>query len=163
MFKNSLKIVSIANALLIVVVIAYLFYNRSQLAYIDSERVFNEFAMTRDVKKMGDNQIRILKKEIDSLYVVLNDPAKKDISDSVLRAILKKEENLEHFSKQFTDEESLKIWQRINIYAKDFSQANNYNVLLSKQHNGAVLFADEQNDVSNDFIKYINAKYDGNE
>ncbi|MCO6147925.1 hypothetical protein [Flavobacterium sp. NRK1] len=114
------------------------------------------------MKRVGEKELNQRKQIVDSLYSLLENSRYTSEKESIMKRFIFEKENLEEFTQKFSEEESSKIWQRIRSYAPGFSKEKGYRIVLGMQPNETVLYGDENNDVTNDFLKYINDKYEGN-
>ncbi|MNK30914.1 Outer membrane protein (OmpH-like) [compost metagenome] len=136
--------------------------NCSEIVFVDNIQVFERFQMSIDMKKIGENELNLRKKTVDSLYKLLNNPAYTQVKDNIMKEFIFEKENLENFTGKFAEEESLKIWTRINAYTKEFSNEKGYKIVLGKQANENILYGSVEKDISNELIEYMNNKYEGN-
>lgn len=118
--------------------------------------------MTQEMKLAGEKEFNQRKYTLDSLYLKVQ---REDISEqhkeSLMQSFISKREEFDQFNKAFAQEESSKIWLRINNYTKEFSKENNYKLIIGSSNQGNVLFADESIDITTELLYYINKKYDG--
>ena len=131
------------------------------VVYVDNQKVFEEFNMTRDILNKSQKQIRDYTKEVDSLYLMINDLTNKSKKEVLVAKYVQAKERLEYFSTNFAQQESHKIWERIGSYGEEFSKSKNYDLILGKQPNENIIYGNENINVTNDFIIYINSKYEG--
>lgn len=166
MFKNKLKLLVTINLLLTFLIIGLflfmLFATNNRIVYVDNNKLFDGFTMTKEMKRVGEKEFNARKKGLDLLYSKLQS---QTILDEDKKAIMQQfihgKEELEQFNQSFATEESSKIWSRIHGYTADFSQENKYQLIIGSQNKQAVLFADENVDITNELITYINKKYEG--
>lgn len=165
MIKNSTKTLFILNLLLISVIIIFIFltYNsQPKVVYVDNVKIFNDFNMTKELKLSGEKEFNSRKTYLDSLSSKLQSseisPQEKKI---LMQEFIQKKEELEQFNQIFAFEQSTKIWTRIKSYTSEFSKENKYKLIIGSENKGNVLFADEDIDVTNGLLTYINKKYEG--
>ena len=165
MIKNTIKILITCNILLLSLLIFFAsrFINSDpRIVYVDNTRLFDNFNMTKELKKSGQKEFDLKKAEVDSLYAKLQFP---EISSSekklVMQQFVQQKEELEQFNQYFAAEESSKIWARIKSYSTEFSKENNYHLIIGSENKTNVLYADENIDVTNHLLAYINKKYEG--
>lgn len=151
---------------MLVVFLSYNLYSFSlksnSVFYIDNIKLFDGFKMTQEMKLAGEKEFNQRKHTLDSLYLEVQ---REDISEqhkeSLMQSFISKREEFDQFNKAFAQEESSKIWLRINNYTKEFSKENNYKLIIGSSNQGNVLFADESIDITTELLYYINKKYDG--
>nr|WP_281310768.1 OmpH family outer membrane protein [Flavobacterium flavigenum] len=130
--------------------------------YVDNIKLFDNFNMTKELKNSGEKEFNLKKTTVDSLYAKLQSP---EISPSekklLMQQFVQQKEELEQFNQYFAAEQSSKIWARIKSYSSEFSKENKYQLIIGSESKTNVLFADENIDVTNDLLTYINKKYEG--
>jgi outer membrane protein len=153
------------NTLLITILLFLIFtnFNKSQkVVYVDNNKLFNDFYMTKELKRVGEKEFNAKKSNVDFLYKKLQS---SEITDSekkiVMQEFIQSKEELEQFNQIFASEQSSKIWARIKSYSSQFSEENNYQLLIGSENKSNILFAAEEIDVTNDLLTYINKKYEG--
>jgi outer membrane protein len=118
--------------------------------------------MTKELKLSGEKEFNSQKTHLDSLYLKLQSseisPQEKKI---LMQEFIQKKEELEQFNQIFASEQYSKIWARIKSYTSEFSKENKYKLIIGSENKSNVLFADEDIDVTNDLLTYINKKYEG--
>lgn len=166
MIKNKLNFLVVINIVLIGIVIIFFVFNvlasSKKIVYADNSKLFDSFNMTKEMKRIGEKEFNIRKLSLDSLYSELQS---KTISEGdkkiVMQNFIKGKEELEQFNQNFASEEYLKIWARINGYVNEFSKEKKYQLVIGSENKRSVLFADENIDVTNELLIYINKKYEG--
>ncbi|MGH2665716.1 OmpH family outer membrane protein [Flavobacterium sp.] len=118
--------------------------------------------MTKEMKKIGEKEIGARKLFLDSLYTKLQSGAiseseKKDLMQTFIQG----KEELQSFNQNFAAEQTSKIWSRIHGYVNDFSKEQNYKLIIGSQDGQSVLYADQDLDVTEELLQYINKKYEG--
>lgn len=154
--------ISIVSLLSLIVFFLILFTQSTQkIAYVDNTKLFENFRMTKEMKRIGEKEFNTRKIGLDSLYSKLQSQTLSEIDKKMLmQQFINGREELERFNQNFTSEESSKIWSRINSYAKEFSKINKYQLVVASGNN-TVLYADEEIDITNELLIFINKKYEG--
>jgi outer membrane protein len=164
--KNTQTILIIINVILILIVSSCLIKNfirtGSQTVYVDNEKLFDNFNMTKELKRLGEKEFNSKKTITDSLYKKINS-SEIPLSEKkvLMQKFMQSKEELEQFNQNFAVEETTKIWSRIHSYTAEFSKENKYQLVIGSQNKQSVLFADENIDVTNKLLIYINKKYEG--
>jgi outer membrane protein len=166
MLKNKLNLLIIFNILLIGLLITcfafMLLEPNKRIAYVDNNKLFEGFNMTKELKRVGEKEFNTRKKGLDLMYSKLQTQTIPERDKKMLmQQFIREKEELEQFNQSFATEEASKIWSRIHDYSNEFSQENKYQLIIGSQSKQAVLFADENVDVTNELITYINKKYEG--
>ena len=165
MIKNSTKALFILNLFLISIIVIFIFLtfnSQPKVVYVDNVKIFNDFNMTKELKLSGEKEFNSRKTYLDSLSSKLQSseipPQEKKI---LMQEFIQKKEELEQFNQIFASEQSSKIWARIKSYTTEFSKENKYKLIIGSENKSNVLFADEDIDVTDDLLTYINKKYEG--
>ena len=160
------SVISYASLLMVILLGGYIFFQQTsddkELVYFDSQEVFENFNMTRELYATGNKEIKLRQNKIDSLYSRLNQSITTIPKDSLTRLLIMENESLKEFNQTFTSNESLKIWARINSYANEFVKESNYRVVIGAMNNSMLIYGKEQRNVTKEFLDYINKKYEGN-
>lgn len=150
--------------ILILFVFAYLEKPTDVVYCVDNQKLFDEFHMTKETKKVGEKKFNQLKKKSDSLYMLLqNKNLNPNLKDNIYKQFVASRENLDLFNQKFANSEVSKIWNRISTYTKEFCEINNYTILIGKEHQKDVLYIDKKRDLTNELLIYINSRYAGKE
>lgn len=166
MIINKFKALVVVNIVLITMLIVFsIFYSldsNKRIVYVDSNKLFDNFIMTKEMKRIGEKEFNIRKLRLDSLYVKLQYPKNSQEEKKILLTQFTQEkEEFEQFNQNFASEEYSKIWARIHGYVNEFSNEKKYQLVLSSDKNGAVLYADGKIDITDELLNYINKKYEG--
>ena len=173
------KIVLVVIAVGLMIGISVLTGNmqKDKTAYVDISKVYNEFELKKECEGKYTHIENARKTILDSLEITLNmlsqrirSNHKKDkneleaqIQEFELKRqdyLLKKknfEEDNDRTAKKFDEE----IWKQINQYVKDYGKENDYTFIFGAEGSGAVMYARETKNISEEVIKYINSKYKG--
>lgn len=166
MLKNNLNLLFIFNVLLIGLLVTYFVFRilepYKKIVYVDNNKLFEGFTMTKEMKRVGEKEFNARKIGLDLLYTKLQSQTiLEGDKKTIMQQFIRGKEELEQFNQSFATEESSKIWSRIHGYTADFSQENKYQLIIGSQNKQAVLFADENVDVTNELLTYLNKKYEG--
>jgi outer membrane protein len=118
--------------------------------------------MTKEMKRVGEKEFNSRKLILDNLYAQIQLPS-TSVSEKklLMHQFIQGKQELEQFNQTFSAEQSDKIWSRIKSYTSEFSKDKNYQLIIASDNKQMVLFADENIDVTNDLITYLNHKYEG--
>lgn len=166
MLKKIIKNLSLINTIAIILLISVFIFNHfftsEEIVYIDNIKLFDGFNMTKEMKKVGEKEFNVRKIILDSLYSKLQSAS---VSESEKKMLMPKfiqgKGELEQFNQIFAGEESLKIWSRIHDYVNQYSEENNYELIIGSSNKESVLFASKKNDKTTELLYYINKKYEG--
>ena len=164
--KNIFSPRNVVNSVLIVFLTIFLlfqfFKENKTIVYVDSVKLFEGFAMTKEMKRVGEKEFNSRKLLLDNQYSALQNPSLSFLQKKeMMQQFVNGKEELEQFNQTFASEQSAKIWARIKSYTNEFSKDNNYQLIVGSDNKQMVLFADEKIDVTNDLLVYLNKKYEG--
>lgn len=174
MKTNLFKIFTAVFAVSAIAAILYAFsVERHQQIYIDLEKAYTDFHM----KKEYDDKYKIIFESrqliLDSLkrnLVLIGkelDAAGK-VSEKQQREFQLKQE--EYYSRStFFEEDMQKLQEKFNIeiiermkeYMAQYAKMNNIDLILSGAHTNNVLFCSQKMNKTEEVVKYLNKKYDG--
>lgn len=166
MNNNRLLLVLISIVSLCLLVLCYQTYreiNQPRIAYIDAEKVFNEFQMTLELKSKLETTIKARNQILDSLQVPLkiSDPQKTDkrIFSHLERVYFEKRDLFEQQNQELTEKYDRQVWLRIDQYLKSFGESDKYDFILSTNNNSAIVFAKNSFDITDQVIRFMNESY----
>lgn len=144
---------------------------RHQIAYVDSEKVFEEFAFSKELQaKLGLTQ-NARKQILDSLGLELkgmqhqleqhpqNEALLSEYQQLAQKASLR-EEQLSESDLMQTEEYNKRIWRQLSQYLQEFSDEKGLDYLFHKDQY-MLVGAKQSHDLTQEAIHYVNAKYYG--
>lgn len=164
MTKKSYSILHIIITLLTTLLISLIIYNIffiKKIVYVDNLKVFNEFKMTKELIKTGDKVLLKQKRELDSLYSILNTSVNETTKQITVEKIIEQKQIIEDFQKNYSSINSNKIWNRINDYLKEYSKESSYDLVIGYQTSDGLFCGKEDLDVTNEVVEYVNYRYEG--
>lgn len=164
--KNKILIFLFVNLLLTIALGAFFIFSSlnstHEIVYVDTNLLFEEFRMTREMRQIGEKEFNHKKTLLDSLYLeVQREDLSKELREKMMKEFVSKRDQFDQFNEQFAIEESKKIWTRISSYSEQFAQDNNYKVILGSNTTQNVLYGNKTLDVTKELLEYINKKYSG--
>ena len=156
----------VVNTLLIsvlaVFLLFYFFKSNKEIVYVDTVKLFDGFVMTKEMKRVGEKEFNSRKLFLDNLYSNLQSPTTSaSEKKGLMQQFIQGKEELEQFNQTFATEQTAKIWSRIRSYTSEFSKEKNYQLIVGSDNKQTILFADENIDITNDLLTYLNKKYEG--
>ncbi len=160
---NKNTILGIANAIAVLLIIAFLAFNRKkEIAVINSQQLFDGFAMTKEMRKTGEKEYQARKVILDSIYAKMELPQTPDAEKKVLMdQLVRGKEMLDEFNQSYSTDQTSKIWERIHSYAQEYSKEHNCELIIGTDNKATVLYADPSKDITSALMQYINKKYEG--
>ena len=132
-----------------------------KIVFMENGTVFESFEMKQDYDKRMEKEMKKESLFLDSLGVILNSGS---ITDSLKIYQLRKEyyvseeifnKKVEQLSTQYTTE----VNDRLNSYIKEYAEEKGYDIILGSGGSGNIMHVREEDNVTQDLIKYINKKY----
>lgn len=169
--KNFAKVSVFLISVISLIVSLYLLFERNggAVVYYDSEEVFKNFEMTKELKLEYEKVYNHRKQIIDSLELDLRLLSNNVSKGTIGREILEYKGSEYETRKQMFEEDNAglsakydqQIWSRITQYSKEFGEKYGYSCILGANGNGVLMYGDEKNNITDQFIKYINEHYRG--
>lgn len=166
------KILVPASIIIVLVVgISAWFISRApKVVYVELTQVYTDFELKKELEGKLDG-IKLKRKQIlDSLELDLTALSKRaETNDKKAIALfeekrieyLQNEQNFSQDNEVMTQEYSGRIWKQLNQYIQDFGKENDYEYILGADGSGAVMYANGQNNITNEVKKYVNQRYKG--
>lgn len=155
----------------------YFYMKQPKIAYIDLPRVYSSFDMKKELETKFKNSGEARKLILDSLQLKL-----QQLSMNASRIVDKKSTEFKQLAEEYTllgqdyqlkknsftesnqvmmEQYEKDIWNRINKYAKEFSDKEKIDVLLGADGSGNVMHVNTRYELTDDFIKFVNESYQG--
>jgi outer membrane protein len=164
--KNSLKLLLIINLLFLLGLFIYFSYpdlkSEKRIMTVNRSILFDNFTMTKDLKRAGENEFNNHIAQLDSVYSILQSQSISEKEKQVLtEQLISEKHELANFFKSLEEMESSKIWIKIQQYTVEFSKENNYQLIIGFENTLHVFDADKKKDKTQDLVTYINKRYEG--
>ena len=102
---------------------------------------------------------------LDSLELEINMLIKYNSNSNLIAQAKEKyftmRNEFEQVYQQQTQQYSEKVMKQLNQYLEDFGSTNHYDYIMIKQLKSQLIYANKNNDVTNEVISYVNNKYQG--
>lgn len=168
--KTGTILAFIAVAVLSITV--YHFCFKQKQAFIDIPKVFNGFDMKNEMQKKLKQTEALRMKIIDSLSLelqVISNRLKAEPKNNALMAafdakrqyFFQTKNQMEEDNAGLTEQYDKQILEQMSTYIMEYGKKNNYDFIYGSSGNGALMFADEKYNISDDIILFINSKYKG--
>ncbi len=150
-------------------------FKAKPVAWVELPKVFNDFEYKKELEKKYLKSEEVRKKILDSLelelqimYKQFESKNEKDIPDDVKAQFQVKRENYLRKKNQYDEENSQmkadfnsQIYKQLSQYTKDYGKEKGYSVVLGAEGSGVILYGDDENNVTEEVLNYINNKYKG--
>lgn len=156
-------IVQVVFLILSVVITIFIVHRTEQkVAVVDAVKLFNEFKMKNELEQKAAGRLKYLSTHIDSLQKVLQQTKNDDKQYKVLVSDLQgRSRQLEEEYNQSNQLINEMTWKRLNPLIDDYCKAQNYRLVVGANGMGSVLYYNDYYDATDDLVKYVNSKYEG--
>lgn len=150
----------------------YFLKNNDKTAYVQIQKVFNEFEYKKEMEVKLKKVKEVRKRELDSLEVQLKLLFKEIESDTrnmnKINSFQKKKDEFvtrkdgyeSDYEKTVATYDEI-IIKQINQYIKEYGETKNYTYIFGTDGKGNLMFADSTHDITSDVILFINKKFRG--
>lgn len=135
--------------------------SENTIVYVNSQKLFDEFKMTQELKLAGEKELRIKKHQLDSLQVELKNGTDNSSRSVIMQQLINQKQIVEEFQVRYSQLNSEKIWNRISKYTEDFATSNNFDFIISSNGKEQLLYGKKSKDVTVVLLQYINKRYEG--
>lgn len=126
--------------------------------YIVNQEVFDAF----EGKKLLNDRLEQVKQQQTSYL----DSIRNGLNQSNEKEMLFYQERVQLFQatyQQLAQQYTAEIWQNINQYLKEFGEEYQYQFIYGATGDGNLMYGRQAENISEDVIRYINSKYQGDE
>ena len=163
-FAKYVVLFCLVNTCLIFILGCFCLLNsESKVYYVNNKKLFEGFKMTIKVKQDGKQLFNKNKKEVDSLYLLLQNFSKKNIQNkNAFDLFIKKKDSLDFRSRQYVAIESKNVWKRIEQYSKEYFEDKDIELVVGSNGFQDTYHVNKKVDITNDLLLFINDRYEGN-
>lgn len=159
-------------AISIISITTYHFCFQKKTAYIEIKKVFNAFVLKKELEEKYTQTAKTRAKIIDSLSFRLQILSKELQSNKENKDLLQHFEikRAEYFKAKNEFEEDnaalsqkydSQILEQMTQYVVDYGKKGHYTYIYGAEGNGTLMYANENANISDDVIMYINNRYKG--
>ncbi|MEL7534224.1 MAG: OmpH family outer membrane protein [Bacteroidota bacterium] len=135
----------------------------SQVAHIQTARVFAEFQMTQELEGKLDNTRQARQTIIENLsfrmQAMQSRRAPLDSLETIRRELTIKKEQFGEDNAVQSDQYTEQIWTQLNQYLQEYCEAEGVTYLFGANGSGNLMGADEKHDLTEEVIAFVNQKY----
>ena len=135
-----------------------------EVVFMDSFRVFEEFAMKKEYDKMLEKEIVADRSQLDSMgaslqrMIAAGKGSEAEIN-ARKTAYFRYKESYDVAFNELSGKYTGQVYERLNGYIKEFGKQQHYRVMLGSNGQGNVMYVDKKADITDELIRYINKKY----
>lgn len=175
MKKTTIKTIALVlNGALVFILGFYLLSmsgGTEKTGYIDIPSVYNEFTLKKELETRLQEVENQRQAVLDSLKLDLQllssqlgaEPDQQTLQqfEYQRQQYLAKQQQFEQENQALMAQYDEQIGVQLNQYVKDFGGANKYHYVFGANGNGAIMYAEESEDLTQRVIEFINNKYAG--
>ncbi|MDB5258015.1 MAG: OmpH family outer membrane protein [Chitinophagaceae bacterium] len=154
----------------------FLYWTRPKIAYVNTITLFQDFKQKKELEKQFGTIEKEQKLVLDSLKMKFSfksqqleqlkkseDAYRNTAGDAVAirEEYYKKEKEFTENNKVLADQYNLKIWNQLNAYIKEYGISHDYTYIHGVKGDGAILYAEEGDDITKEVTVYVNEKFEG--
>ncbi len=163
MLKSKGNIVLGVFVLVNLIVLAYvLFFSGNKVVYCDSQKLFAEFKLKKELQHRLERDTRPLQVQLDSMAQALErlqNAGDKVLLNELIAAYSAKKGFLEEQRQALTTKYDQQIWNQLNFYLKEYGEFRQLDFIIGGSSVGEVIFHGDRVDRTDEIIEYVNAKY----
>ncbi|MGZ3862792.1 MAG: OmpH family outer membrane protein [Bacteroidia bacterium] len=172
--KGIISLLAIIGIISVSVLVTYFFVKKNEikLVYIDVNKVYNEFKLTKELDAKITTTQTIRKNIMDSLSMELESISRelsiKGNNKELQNVFMLKRQDYISKEKKFLEDNEAQvsmyneqIFKQMNQYIDEYKKENNLDFILGASGNGYIMAATERLDITKLIIEYINEKYKG--
>ncbi len=156
----------------------YLFSNKAKVAYVHNDRLITEYHGFKDAQKEYRQNVEVMQQNLDSLTTDFNQKAQQYLlnKDKLKEAQRKEQEmllqlqekdvqnyklSIEQTASAKEQEMNTALYTQINEFVKQYSKEQGYDYVYGVTDYGNIMYASEENDITEQLLEAINQKYEG--
>lgn len=144
-----------------------------KVGWINISKVYNEFVFKKELEGKLTKTQQARKAIIDSLEFDLKilsreikteegkDKSKIELFQLKRESYLNKKSELENDNEVLQKQYNEQILNQLNQYLKDYGKQKHLRYILGTDGSGTLMYAIEEDEITEDVIKYVNEKYKG--
>jgi len=146
----------------------YVHVSTVETGYIDTLRVYNEFAYKQELQAKYDLLEKRLVAPIDSIKLEAEYALKDSLNPNLEELINKfrkdiyvlesqKQTELGRMDKEYFST----VWTHLDEYIKVYGEESKYKIIFGVKGEGNIVYAKQGMDLTDDVIEFVNRKYEG--
>jgi len=167
--RTRIVTITIGAASVILAIILFGFdMQEKKSAFIDSVKVYNEFKLTKELKSKYERVSNTRQIILDSLKIELiamesqmraNDEHAKAMYEKKINEYKYKADMFLQDNQRLNSVYTEQVMNQLNQYIKEYGEKRGYDYIYGADGSGSLLYANQDNDISDEIIEYINLSY----
>lgn len=173
--KKKYTIILIISLLIVLSIISYPVFkgNNLKVAFVKNTELYNDFGLKKELEaklmKVKNQRKSILDSLLLDLKMVsarlenvqLRDEKEIQKFQIQKQLYLTKQKEFDEDTERLAEQYNEQIWKQINQYTNDFGKKEGYSFVYGAKGDGALMYAQDQYDITKELTEYINEKYKG--
>lgn len=142
---------------------------QKKMAYFDYNKVYNDCDMKKELEEDLEKVVSMRKSELDSMQLELSlvsnrvqagksDQEELDRFEDMKSRYLTFQSKYEQENMRLKEDYFTQIRRHINEVSKEYAKKEGLDYFMSAAGDGTLMYAVESDDVTDDFLKYLNEK-----
>lgn len=142
---------------------------QKKMAYFDYNKVYNECQLKKDLENDLEKVVSARKSELDSMQLELSlmsnrvqggtaDQDELNQFEDMKNRYLTFQSKYEEENIRLKEEYFTQIRTMINEVSKEYAEENGYDYLFSAVGDGSLMYANDSEDITGEFLTYVNEK-----
>lgn len=140
-----------------------------KIVYVQTPIVFEQFKGKKELTTRLEQKKNAYQYSLDSLGNILKVYQNQEQTEPVQRQMqalqLEYQQKRARFEQEYQEQDAKyaeAVWKQINAYTEEYGKEKGYDYILGASGNGSLMYADGGDNITEDFVDYINARYEGN-
>ena len=169
------KIIGTVIGILGIIALSLYIYHscfETKVAFVDIPKVFNGFAMKKELQEKYKKTEQARQRMLDSLSMELqllsgklnlNRDNKELIQEFDFKrdAFFKSKRLIEEDNAALSSQYDKQILEQMTQYMQDYGKSHDYDLIHGADGNGAMMYANQEYNISDEVTQFINDKYKG--
>ncbi|RYD53619.1 MAG: OmpH family outer membrane protein [Sphingobacteriales bacterium] len=131
-----------------------------RVAVVDLVRLFDAFAMKKDLEQRAGIKLQALAQNIDSLQAIAQVQTSGSGASFFQGRLDSLRTDAQRAYQTANETISQQVWTRLNALMERYGKENGFDVLIGSNGMGTVLYAADAVNKTEEVIQYVNAKYE---
>lgn len=165
-------LVAIASVLLSVTVSYFLLKKETKTGFIQLGKVYNDFELSKKLNTEftatatnRKNFLDSLEFQVKNIYQQASTSKDQQLVERFERAQRQyqyQKEQIENTIGKLEEQYNEQIWKQLNEYVKEYGKEKKYDYIFGAEGSGTIMYSAETKDLTEEVLKYVNNKYQGN-
>lgn len=146
--------------------------NSPKIAYVNLSKLYNSFNLKKELEQNLSAVQDMRNQSMDSLRLslsVLSNSIQSGTADDEMKKrfeagkseYMLRNKNFSEDNDAMAEKYDNQVWEQLNQYVTEYGNQHNFTVVVGGDGSGAVMFAKDKLDVTDDLIAFANSRFDG--